>query len=135
MRLTARYGCFCTDRPRKHNHFFIDGKEVSEKKYRAASPRKLIGAGGALMECTRPACWPMQQDVSMEVLAHQKKDFEDYSVKVGVPTEFAPSKGGVAPVFRDKKHLNDYLRATGKLNRSGGIMDYTGQYSQRKKEE
>ena len=123
MKLTIVYG--------KPIRYFIDGVEVSKKKAARRFPSRFTGAGlkkgDALLESTRPACWPFAAELALERMADQKVESEQDAAAKGVPTEFARTEFGCAPVFRDRGHRNQYLKAYGLYDRGAGYGDHDKQ--------
>lgn len=86
-------------------HYFLDGKEVTEKAFKKVFPDKEIVG----IMTTPPANYPME---SMGVGVHprQREAAMEHAAKRGVPTEF--TSDGKA-VFRDRGHRRDYLKLQG----------------------
>ena len=84
-------------------HYFLDNKEVSEKKYRQRYPVPELGCPGG------PAMtgWPIISD-ALKVHPKRRQEAIDDAVKKGVPTEFTAMG---QPILRDREHRRQYLRA------------------------
>lgn len=67
--------------------------------------------------------WPKTSD-AVGVLPQQREEAMRESKEVGVPTVF--NDAGQA-VFRSRRHLNQYLRATGRRDNDAGYGDYAGE--------
>jgi hypothetical protein len=99
------------------NVYFIDGKEVGEKTYRQAFPKKPFAA------CGYQADWkkPMLCD-ALAVHPRQVKEAIADAAKKGVPTNFLPD--GRAE-FESRQQYNAYMKAYGYYNRDAGYGDTT----------
>ena len=91
-------------------HYFLDNKEVSEKKYRKRYPLFEQGcpAGNPL------SGWPIVSD-ALKVHPKRRQEAIDDAAAKGVPTEFT-SMG--QPILRDREHRRQYLRAYGFIDRN-----------------
>lgn len=98
-------------------HFFVNGEEVTERRfYRAFPPQPIAGAqvGG-----TPTKGWPIYSDGAG---VHPKRIAEHERVckARGVPTECLPD-GRV--IFRDRAHRKAYLKAFAMHDNNGGYGD------------
>lgn len=127
MRFKEVQGCFCMKKARKHSHYYIDGKEVSKKKYRALSPC----AGRNSLTIKKPPAtvamssevWPRKSD-NLGVSKHQIKEAREIYAKNGVPTDFDEKTGQA--IIRDNQHQRDLLKMRGEVNYDGGYGQVTG---------
>ncbi len=95
--------------------YFLEGEQVSQEAFDAAFPAKEIGPSSV------PSLtgWPLKSDA---LGVHPRKVGEahaDARAK-GVPTDFTP---GGRPIFRDRNHRRQYLRAYGYYDRNAGYSD------------
>ena len=105
MKLTCTYTA-----SGKRKDFQIDGKEVTEEEYDAASPKHEVGGG--MPYIAAPWRWPR---VSEAAGCHPKqvKIMQEAYAKLGVNTEFTPT--GEA-IFRTKEHEKAHLKASQRHN-------------------
>lgn len=110
---------------RGKEHYFIDGKEVTKKEWKKTC--RWVDGGGppdTLMQTSKS--WP-RRSVSLEVDAKQKKEAEEHSIKIGVPTEYEVNEtGGACPIIRDNQHQRELIKALGYVNFDGGYGQVTG---------
>lgn len=66
-----------------------------------------------------PGNWPMES-IAAGVSPDQVPEFVQFDKQKGVPTQY--SRDG-NPIFRDRKHRRDYLRAHGIFDRNAGYGD------------
>ena len=98
-------------------HFFINGEEVTARRFaRAFPPKPLVGEeiGG-----TPTKGWPLYSDAA-GCHPSQIKNLERVALERGVPTE-CTADGRV--IFRDRAHRRAYLRAFGLHDKNGGYGD------------
>ena len=109
------------------DRYFVEDKEVSKTEYDAACPSK----GKSLLTFQKTPstihsshkAWPRLSD-SLGVHPKQKKEAEEQSIMLGVPTEF-DAKDGRA-ILRDTAHQRDLQKALGYHNNDGGYGEVTG---------
>lgn len=106
----------------KRNYYFLDGKAVSQKEFDRAFHSKTaeLLADGSPPDGARSACWPMKGSDALSVIPQRIAKASAADKKNGVPTEYT-SEG--QPIFRDRAHRREYLRAYGFHDRDGGYGD------------
>ena len=67
-----------------------------------------------------PSCWPMASN-ALAVHKTQRKEYSEFSIRNGVPTEF--NERG-QPVFTDRKHRSRYLNLVGATDFDAGYGDH-----------
>lgn len=103
------------------DHFFLSGKEVTEKEYRKVYPKPKLGAGPFMGNPL--SGWPMTsmaEGVHHKQLAQARRKNE--AMGVG-DTEYVRKDRDYMPVFRDRAHRRRYLRAHGLHDNDGGYGD------------
>lgn len=107
---------------RGQKQFFIDDKEVSRKEFDQRVPNRIedLLQTQAPPDGARSACWPMKGSDALSVIPERIAEAQASDAKNGVPTEY--TKEG-QPIFRDRGHRRDYLRAYGYHDRAGGYGD------------
>jgi hypothetical protein len=105
-------------------HFFIDGEEVTEQAYYAASPDRfdeLLAAaqapGGHL-----PSCWPMKSD-ALAVHPKQIRAAMARNARYGVNVEYA--RDG-RPILQDRGQRRELMKLEGVHDNEGGYGDDHG---------
>lgn len=91
-------------------HYFLDRKEVSEKRYRKRHP--LPKGEGVFMTASAKA-WPRWSD-SVGCHPADAQAFMDNAARLGVPTVFSKKDGRVQ--FTSRDHQRRYCQAIGKVN-------------------
>ncbi len=104
----------------------INGQEVSEEEFqrRGAEKRKRRGGVIEVPGASAKAKWPIESDAA-GVHPDQVPEAIAHAASKGVPTEFNPRTGN--PIFRSRKHRNEFLKAHGMRDRDAGYGDYAGQ--------
>lgn len=94
----------------KTTKYFLDGKEVTEKEYRARHP---VPEGGGVFMTSSSKAWPYK---SQSVGCHPKdvEKFMQAAREAGVPTEFSKEEGRA--VFTSREHQKRYAKAFGLAN-------------------
>lgn len=94
--------------------FYIDGKQVSEKKFWKAFPPQSMTGGQSLVG------WKPLKSDGMAVHPSQIKEATEDALKKGVATEF--TRDG-RPILRTRQHRKDYMQAYGFFDKAGGYGD------------
>lgn len=118
---------FCYRDPR-------DGK-IHERAYQCgkAPPKVKLPDGTEAVRCfaaevagqggMQPSTWPLKSN-ALAVHPTQRMEYQEFSGKHGVPTDF-DSRG--RPVFRSKEHRKQYCELVGATDFDGGYGDpYSG---------
>lgn len=95
-------------------HYFLDGKEVTEKEFRQGFPDKQGVPGGH-----PPSCWPM----TSEALACHESQVAEMNARneaAGVSTRYKADGTAVIPDRSDRRKL---LKLEGYHDRDGGYGD------------
>jgi hypothetical protein len=99
-----------TDRTR----YYLDGVEVSEKRYRRRHPPPRADAVGY----GRTA--KVQRSIALAVHPSQRKEAIEDAIAKGVPTHFTEDG---RPEFTSREHRKRYFRAYGFFDRDAGYGD------------
>jgi len=86
----------------KKARYYIDGKKVSKRTFKAAFPDQPIGDGSGL-SCVKPV-----ESIALACHPKRAKEFEEDATKRGVPTVFKPNG---SPIIRSRRHQREYLKA------------------------
>ena len=105
MKLSCSYG-----RDGRRENFQINGKEVTEAEFDAASPKKPIDFTPPYIPA--PWRWPRKSE-SAGCHPSQVKEMQEAYAKCGVQTEFTPA--GEA-IFRSRGHEKAHLKVSGRHN-------------------
>ena len=102
-------------------HFYIDGKEVTEREFNRAFPSKIedLLASPTLLPAQTPTCWPMVS----EALAVHPKQVEQARIRNrrhGVAVDYLPDGRAILP---DRGARRDLLRIEGFRDNNGGYGD------------
>lgn len=104
------------------NKYFIDEEEVSREEFDRAFPNRIkdLLKKNKAPDGARSACWPMKGSDALSVIPSRIPEATASDLAKGVPTEYT-SEG--QPIFRDRGHRREYLRAYGYHDRAGGYGD------------
>lgn len=98
----------------KKKKYFIDGREVTKRKFDRIFPDKPITSGAGLLG------WKPLVSNALAVNPSQVKEAIAHAQSLGVPTDFLPDG---SPVFRTRQHYKEYCRQYGFFNKDGGYGD------------
>lgn len=101
--------------------YLINKREVTEEEFRK-NGRGIVQGCPAATPSTDG--WPLESDAA-GVHPDQVNEAMVHAVSQGVPTEFNPKTGN--PIFRSRRHRNDFLKAHGLRDNNAGYGDYAGQ--------
>ncbi len=104
----------------------LNGRRVTREEFLAdcAEKRKRRGGMTEVPGAQAKGNWPIESDAA-GVHPDQVNEAIAHAVNKGVPTEFNRQTGN--PIFRSRKHRNDFLRAHGMRDCDAGYGDYAGQ--------
>lgn len=102
--------------------FFVDDVEVTRAQFDKAFPNRIqdLLKTGKGPDGNRSACWPMKGSDALSVIPKRIPEAMQSDAEHNVPTEYT-SEG--QPIFRDRGHRREYLKAYGYHDRSGGYGD------------
>lgn len=102
--------------------FYVDDVEVTRAEFDKTFPNRIkdLLQSGKGPDGNRSACWPMKGSDALSVTPQRIPEAVKSDAERGVPTEYT-SEG--QPIFRDRGHRRDYLKAYGYVDRSGGYGD------------
>jgi hypothetical protein len=102
--------------------FFIDGEPATRAQVDAQFPNRIsdLLKTGKGPDGHRSSCWPMTGSSALEVTPDRIPEAMKVDAEAGVPTDY--NRDG-QPIFRDRSHRREYLKAHGAHDRSGGYGD------------
>jgi hypothetical protein len=114
MRTTIVYG-------RSGKRYFVNGAEVSQAEYEAASPKRFAELLGGVQTVQKQGKqgWPLQLD-SLAIHPDDIPKQMERDKKFGVPTQYNPEDG--RPIITDNGHRTKYLRSRGVFDAAAGYL-------------
>ncbi|MGH2272166.1 hypothetical protein ACQ9LF_10235 [Anaerohalosphaeraceae bacterium U12dextr] len=110
--------CFTDDQDHTICRFYPLGKAPRQVRLGKTVFKRNLRAEHAGTRHT-PGNWPMKSDAA-GVHPSQIKEAYDHSVRIGIPTQFAPDGRAI---FTGREHRKNYCRAIGLHDRNGGYGD------------
>lgn len=106
----------------RKTRYYVDDVEVTRAQFDKAFPNRIVDLlqSGQCPDGHRSSCWPMTGSAALEITPDRIPEAMAIDAAAGVPTDY--NRDG-QPIFRDRGHRRDYMRAHGAHDRSGGYSD------------